>query len=145
MYFKSKVDWWVPAVVVFTVVMCFIGPGLEGDWWAGAVLAAILLALEILMFAGVKYQIKGNMLGIRNFFRWSWFPIDKIAEVKRQKSVLAAPALSFDRLAIKFSDKTILKSSMPLEISPKDVSGFIAMLKSINPEIIVKENGAKSK
>ena len=30
---------------------------------------------------------------------------------------------------------------MPLEISPKDRDGFIAKIKEINPNIIVKQNG----
>ncbi len=136
--YKSKVDWWVPAVVVFTVIMCFAGPAIEGDWLWGIIFSAILLALEILMFAGVKYMIRGNQLGVRNFFRWHWYPIDKITEIKRQRSVLSAAALSFDRLAIRFSDKAILKSTMPLEISPKDMAKFVEQLRGINPGIEIE-------
>ncbi len=91
------------------------------------------------MFGSVKYQICGDRLGIRNFFyRWEWFPISKISEVKKTSGILSAPALSTRRVSIKFSDRKILKSSMPLEISPRDRDAFIARLTQINPGILVK-------
>lgn len=43
------------------------------------------------------------------------------------------------RVSIKFTDRSVLKSSMPLEISPKDRDGFMAQLKEINPAIVIKE------
>ncbi len=136
--FDSKVDWWIPVIVVGSVAGCFIGPMIDGDFIPGIVLAAAVLAVEIFIFAGVKYQIRDGQLGIRNFFRWTWFPIDKISEVKKSRGILSAPALSADRISIRFSDRSILKSFMPLEISPKDRDEFIAILKSINPQITVK-------
>lgn len=139
-YYNTKVDWWVSCVVIFSVMVCFIGPMIDGETSLIAfLLAFVVLIFEIVVFASVKYQIRGSELGIRNlFYRWEWFPIEKITEVKATKSVLSSSALSFDRLAIKFSDKKILKSSMPLEISPKDRDDFIARLKEINPSIVVK-------
>ena len=139
MFFKPKVDWWVPSVVIFTVVMCFAGPAFDGDWLVGAILAVLLCGIEIMIFGSVKYQIQSDRLGVRNlFYRWEWFPISKITEIKSVRSVLSASALSFNRLAIRFSDRTILKSSMPLEIAPKDAEGFIHSITDINSEIIVK-------
>ena len=44
--------------------------------------------------------------------------------------------MSLDRVSIRFSDRKVLKSAMPIEISPKDRDGFIADLKKINPEIV---------
>lgn len=135
--YKSKIDWWIPAVVVFTVAVAFIGPIIDGEIFiVGIILAALLGSLEIVMFASVKYQICDGKLGIRNFFyKWEWFPIDEISEIKKTSGILSAPALSTKRVSIKFSDKKILKSSMPLEISPKDRDGFIAQIKGINSAI----------
>lgn len=139
-YYNTKVGWWVSCVVIFSVMVCFIGPMIDGKTSLIAFLLAFaVLIFEIAIFASVKYQIRGSKLGIRNlFYRWEWFPIEKITEVKATKSVLSSSALSFNRLAIKFSDKKILKSSRPLEISPKDHADFIARLKEINPSIVVK-------
>lgn len=136
--YKSKIDWWIPVVIVCSVIMCLVGPMIDGDYVAGVVLSLLIMSVEIIIFAGVKYQIRGKWLGVRNFFRWTWYPIDMISEVKTTRSVLSAPALSFDRLAIRFTDKAILKSVMPLEISPKEKSTFISQLKQINPDIKVK-------
>lgn len=135
MTYNSKIDWWIPVVVIFSVACCFVGPMFDGDLWWGVGLGCVVLSIELFIFTSVKYKIEDNRLGVRSFYRWTWYPIDKIAEVKRQRSILSAPALSCDRLAIKFTDKNILKSSMPLEISPKDQTSFIYRLRQINPRI----------
>lgn len=136
--FSSKIDWWVPVVVVFSVLCCFVGPMFDGDFLCGIILGVAILAIELFIFTSVKYCISGNKLGVRSFYRWTWYPIDKISEVRHTHSVLSAPALSFDRLAIKFSDKSILKSAMPLEISPQNPATFLEKLISINPTICTK-------
>ncbi len=138
--YKSKIDWWIPAIVAFTVSVAFVGPIIDGEIFiVGIIVGALLGILEIIMFASVKYQICDGKLGIRNsFYRWEWFPIDKISEVKKTSGILSAPALSTKRVSIKFTEKKILKSFMPLEISPKDRDRFIAQLKVVNPNIIIK-------
>lgn len=138
--YKSKIDWWILAIVAFTVSVAFIGPIIDGEIFiVGIIVGALLGILEIIMFASVKYQICDGKLGIRNFFyKWEWFPIDKISEVKKTSGILSAPALSTKRVSIKFTEKKILKSFMPLEISPKDRDRFIAQLKVVNPNIIIK-------
>ena len=79
-YYNSKIDWWIPAVVIFTVAVAFIGPIIDGELFiVGIFIGAILGIIEIVMFASVKYQIWEGKLGIRNFlYKWEWFPIDKI-------------------------------------------------------------------
>ena len=135
--YKTKIDWWIPAVFIFTVTVAFIGPLIDGEIFiVGIIIATLLCALAIAMFGSVKYQIRSNKLGVRNsLYRWEWYPIDKISEVKKTSGILSAPALSTKRVSIKFCDKNILKSSMPLELSPADRDGFIARLLSINPSI----------
>lgn len=138
-FYKSKIDWWIPAVVIFTVAVAFIGPIIDGEIAiVGIIIAALLAAAEIVMFASVKYQICDGRLGIRNcFYKWEWLPIDKISEVKKSSGILSAPALSTRRVSIKFSDRSILKSAMPLEVSPVDRDAFMAHLMKINPDIAV--------
>ncbi len=67
--YNSKIDWWIPAIVVFSVACRSIGPILDGDFLPSLIVGVVELLIEILVFAGVKYEIKGNQLGIRNFFR----------------------------------------------------------------------------
>ncbi len=135
-YFNSRVDWWVYAIVLFSIVYCMTLVLLtSNDYWSGIVLSILLAGIEVLIFASVKYAIRGDELGIRMFYRWHWFPIDKIAEVKNVTGIQSAAALSRHRIAIRFSDRKILKSFFPLEISPKDSSSFISNLQTINPAI----------
>ncbi len=59
-------------------------------------------------------------------------------DVRYSKGFLAAPALSSTRLAIRFTDRNILRSSLPLEISPLDRTGFVNRLLSVNPGITIR-------
>ena len=69
------------------------------------------------------------------FFRPTRLPIDKIKSVKKTTGILATAAMSTKRVSISFTDRSVLKSFAPLEISPKDRDAFIAHINSINPDI----------
>lgn len=134
--YKSKVDWWVYALLIIMIGSCLTI--LWDNYFTGIILAVSMGALWVFCFMGMKYEIKGDQLGVQNMYCWTWMPINKISEVKKTRSILAGPAASLDRVSIRFSDRSVLKSSMPIEISPKNRDCFIAQLKEINPEIIVK-------
>ena len=135
-YYNSKVDWWVYAAVALTVASCMLGPVLSGaNYLPGIILSIIFAGFEISVFASVRYAIRGNELGVRMFYRWQWFPIDKIDEIKKVNSISSTAALSVCRVSIKFSDRKILKSAFPMEISPKNRDEFIDDLRTINPKI----------
>ncbi|MDE6542942.1 MAG: PH domain-containing protein [Muribaculaceae bacterium] len=105
---------------------------------ATIIIAAISLLFIFTVFIGIYYRIDGNKLIIYQFFMPTAFPIDKIAEIRPTKSMLSSPATSLTRrLAIKFSDRKILKSTTPLIISPAHQKQFIAHLLSLNPNIKV--------
>ena len=142
-YYKPKIDGWfwiLIFVLTFTLLMvCSISE--DGLSWPGTAVIFVFIGIVLLLIwliTTVKYAIRGNELGIRNLvYKWEWLPIEKIDSVKPVKSVLAGAALSFNRLSIKFSDRKVLRSTMPLEIAPKDEKIFIEKLKEINPEIKV--------
>lgn len=133
--YKSKVDWWVYAVLAIMVVGCLVGPMIDGDNIAGIIVAASMAVMWTFCVTGMKYEINGNQLGIRNLYRWTWVPVEKICKVKKTRGGLATAAMSLDRVSISLSDRNVLKSSMPLIISPKDMDGFISELQRINPAI----------
>ena len=140
-YYKPKIDGWfwiLIFVLTFTLLMvCSISEdGLSFPGIAVICVFIVFVLLLIWLITTVKYAIRGDELGVRNLaYKWEWLPIEKIESVKPVKSVLAGAALSFNRLSIKFSDRKVLKSTMPLEIAPKDTEKFIRTLKSINPNI----------
>lgn len=99
------------------------------------------LGLWLFAVTGVKYEIRGCRLGIRNFHRWTWIPIDKIATAEKLHGVFVQGAvsatLSLDSVRLTLVDKGVLKSSMPIDISPNDRDGYMAQLKKINPDITI--------
>ena len=142
-YYKPKIDGWfwiLIFVVTFTILMG-VSISEDGLFWPGIIEICVFLFIVLLliwMIITVKYAVRGNELGIRNLvYKWEWLPIEKIESVKPVKSVLAGAALSFNRLSIKFSDRKVLRSTMPLEIVPKEEKVCIEKLNEINPEIKV--------
>lgn len=141
--FSPEIDWWVYIVLIIMVSGCVLGLIYDGELIIGGlVLGAGMLALWLFAVTGVKYKICNNRLGIRNFYRWTWIPIDKIASVEKLHGVYVqgsvSATLSLDRVRITLSDRNVLKSLMPVDISPKDRDAFIIRLKEINPHIEIK-------
>ena len=135
--YKSRIDWWVWCVILVIVLTC-VFVAIDTTWLVSLPICGFMLVC-LLLIVGCWYEIRGDQLIIYQFFRPNPFPIEKIAEVKKTKGILATAGMSIHRVSIKFSDRSVLKSSMPLEISPKDRDGFIAQLKEINPSIVTKE------
>lgn len=128
---------WILLLLIFLVCMW---PVLLGEWVGPVITTVGLLVLFIVLFRGTYYRISGDKLVIYQFFSPTALPIDKIAEIKPTKTILAAPATSLThRIAIKFSDRKVLKSSAPLIISPVRLDEFIAQLTAINPAIKVEK------
>ena len=136
--YKSAWGWCPWTVMIFTIASCLLPALFDGIDLLMLALAAALVAFEIVLFVSIYYKVVDDELWVYTFFRPSKFPINKIAQIKPTKSVLSAPAVSISkRIAITFTDRRILKSSMPLIISPKDQHTFIKHLHSINPNIII--------
>lgn len=134
--YKSRIDWWVWLVLLFVAVVT-VAVALGSTWLVTLSIGGTML-LGVVLIAGCWYEIDGDQLVVYQFFSPNRFPIDKIAEVKKTTGILATAGMSCRRVSIKFADRSVLKSSMPLEISPKNRDGFIAKLKEINPDIEVK-------
>lgn len=118
-------------VAVCCVVPCFLDDGI----WP-TIIYLVMLAFVLVTLLSIYYRIDGDKLMVYSFFIPAIYPIDKIKEIKPTKSVLSSPATSLThRLAITFTDRKILKSSIPLIISPVRQEEFIRQLLSVNPEI----------
>ncbi len=118
-------------VAVCCVVPCFLDDGI----WP-TIISIVMLAFVLVTFLSIYYRIDGDKLVVYSFFIPTTYPIDKIKEIKPTKSVLSSPTTSLThRLAITFTDRRILKSSIPLIMSPVHQEEFIRHLLSINPAI----------
>lgn len=141
--YKSKIDWWVWLTLVITVCVTMV-LALESTLWVTLSLGGAMFVWVLLIF-GCWYEIEEDQLVVYQFFRPNIFPIEKIKEVKKTTGYLATAGMSCRRVSIKFSDRSVMKSSMPLEISPKERDRFIVQLKEINPKIIVNGENAGQK
>lgn len=132
--YRSKIDWWAwLCLLVVPVLMWFTA--FDMPWWYAVFICGGLTALCFIGLFGCWYEIDGEDLVIYQFFRPTRLPISKIKDVKKTSGYLATAGMSHLRVSISFTDRSVLKSYAPIEISPKDRDGFMAQLKSINPNI----------
>lgn len=135
--YRSKIDWWVWCVVAFTAVVIW-AVCIGSNRWVGAINGGALALMMAVGLFGCWYEVDGDQLIVYQFFRPHRYPITKIKEAKKTVGYLATAGMSKDRVSIKFIDRSVTKSAMPLEISPADRDGFIKQLKRINPDITDK-------
>ena len=131
-------------LIIGLVTICCILPCFLDDGIGPTIVCIVMLVFTLITFASVYYRIDGNKLVVYTFFIPTVYPIDRIKMIKPTKSVLSAPATSLShRIAITFTDRSILKSSLPLVISPVRQEEFIRQLVSINPNIDIKDSTFK--
>ena len=125
MIYKSAVDWWFWATLVLTaiVLLAIFRMLLEAGQVAGLVTvgitAVIGIGMPLWLVYSTHYEISESQLIIRSGpFEWV-VDRDSIQSIEPSRSVLSSPALSLDRLEIRYaSGKTIL-------VSPEDKAGFL--------------------
>lgn len=109
---------------------------MDMSWWYPLITGGGMSILYAFLILGCWYEIDGNDLVVYQFFKPTRMPISKIKDVKKTTGYLATAGMSHLRVSISFSDRSVLKSYAPLEISPKNRDGFISHLRTINPDII---------
>ena len=101
--------------------------------WLALVLDVLIVGILVLIGINTKYTLynDGKLTVVCGFLP-SRYAVRKAVSVKPTRSLLSAPAVSLDRIEVKF------KKGLPLVVSPRDKQGFIAALKAVNPEIKVE-------
>lgn len=90
----------------------------------------IIFAFVLHMFFSTSYTIKDNILKIKSgFIPFNPIHISEITEITKTNSILSSPAVSFDRIEIKYQKVN------SIIISPKDKHSFVKDLSRINPNI----------
>ena len=141
MVFKSKVDAWILALVFggplvsvgIVLSLAFTVRGAGAALAFGAVVVAASLAFTAWVFSTTDYRIESGVLTIRSGpFRWR-VPVPAIATVTATSNPLSSPALSLDRLAIRYRKENGRERT--IMVSPANKNGFIAALREANPNI----------
>ena len=136
--YRTRVDWWVWLCITVFFGLVVLAPLLSGAWIAEMAICLGSIVLFLILIFGSWYEIDGDQLIVYYFFRPMRFPISKIKAVKKTTGYLSTAGMSRKRVSIWFNDRSILKSSSPLEVSPKNREAFIARLKAVNPDITVE-------
>ena len=129
--FKSKIDWWFGLILVYPIFLS-ITALLEGEW-IGLLGLAGVVGFILILSKTTQYIINENQLIVKS----TWIvneriDISKITKVEKSNSILSSPALSLDRLLVRYNkyDEVL--------ISPKEKKEFIDELLKINPAIEIK-------
>lgn len=129
--YKSKIDWWLGLVLVYPIFRSIVSI-IEGEWlgYLGIVLCLLFI---VFISKSTRYIIAENQLIVKCMFIVNdRIEISKIRKIEKTNSVLSSPALSLDRIAIKFNKFD------EVYISPKERQNFLNDLLQINPNIEVK-------
>lgn len=129
--FKSKIDRWLLylliAVMIFEVVVMSIAAIQVNSAGEATILIMAALAIVALigsMLIGTHYTVEGNTLRVACGPFRKKVPIDAIESVEPTRDPLSSPALSLDRLLIRYGPRRVM-------VSPADKAGF---LKAIGQE-----------
>ena len=124
--FRSKVDRWVLALILIVMVVQVVAvtAAVTEAGEPGMITSLILVmfgvvALMIWLLLGTHYTVDRGLIRIVSGpFRWK-VPIDEITSVTATRNPLSSPALSMDRLSIRYGKRRRIM------ISPADKAGFL--------------------
>ena len=129
--YKSKIDWWLGLLLVYPIFLG-ITSIIEGDRMGYLVIASCFLFIFFIS-KSTRYIITEDKLIVKCMFIVNErIEISKIKKIEKTNSILSSPALSLDRIAIKFNKFD------EVYISPKEKQAFVDDLIKINPAIEIK-------
>ncbi len=126
-WFTSKVDWWIGAMLFIpplSALFLLVAGLLHGQLAYGFTPAAVTLTIYGGLVFPMRYGISDDELIVRFGLMRSRVPLAKINLVEPTANPLSAPALSLDRLEIRWGEG-LFQATM---ISPADKDGFLTLL-----------------
>lgn len=127
--FRSKVDFWLILALVGVPILAleFLLDGSGVDDRTATLVAvlivAVVLAIFLWLYLSTRYTLTEEFLLVKSGpFSWS-IPLREIYEIEPTRNPMSSPALSLDRLLIRYG------GGAELMISPADKAGFMATLR----------------
>lgn len=136
--FRSKVDPKLSVIGFATPCVAVIAIGTSAGSNRPALLllawlTALVAGLVVWIVLATYYEITGELLIARSGpFTWR-IPLTDISRACESDSVRSGPALSMDRLEIRWGERNALL------ISPADKAGFLAVLRTRAPRLAAFE------
>ena len=134
--FTSKIDLWLAFLILGSSLLLILVPVWEwiyNDSSTRRILFISLLTIPgsillLLIFFNIKYSLSEDELFVKNGFSTQSIPLKDITHIIPTNSMLSAPALSLDRIEIKYKGGSIV-------ISPKDKEGFYRAIQERVPAL----------
>ena len=124
--FRSKVDWWFRVVIVLVIVTelgIVVGAAVsvrDPLTTTGIILGSLaVLAFLLSVLLNTSYTVERGVLKARSGPLCWKVPVDQIQSVEMTRSPLSSPALSLDRLRIRYGKGRFIL------VSPADKFGFL--------------------
>jgi hypothetical protein len=134
--FRTKVDWWVVAVYL-VLAANLVGRPATAWWNEGRLAPQLLVGIAVLgtllyLAATTDYTVSDESLVVRwGPFR-SIISLDAIYKVRATSTLLAAPALSMDRLEV------LAHGGAHVVISPADKVGLVQAIRVRVPRLEIE-------
>ena len=130
--YPSKISYglliFILAVLIGTTIPMIVKP-----IWTGLLINTVAILFTVHLFLNTYYVIDGEFLIVKSGIIFNKkVDINSVKSIKETKTIISAPALSFDRLEVNWGKHT------GVVISPKDKKKFIEHMTRINPLIDVR-------
>jgi hypothetical protein len=109
-WYRSKIDWWLApllfAAPVIAVGVCVaLALGEKTSAWMGLPAVILVFGIYVGLLFPMRYALDDTHLLIRFGLCRQRIPLREISEVHRTHNPLSSPALSLDRLYVKFGPR----------------------------------------
>lgn len=127
-WYPSKVDWWLAVILGIAPLTCIVATlsvaAARGAIWVPLAATAFLAAIYLGLVFPMRYSITDDAVVVRHGIVRQRIPLADITDVYPTRNPLSSPALSLDRLHIRFGEG-FFKAVM---ISPRDEGEFLTEL-----------------
>ena len=130
--YPSKISYglliFILAVLIGTTIPMIFKPV-----WTGLLISTAVILFTLHLFLNTYYVIDGEFLVVKSGMIFNKkVDINSVKSIKETKTIISAPALSFDRLEVNWGQYT------GVVISPRDKKKFVEHMTRINPLIDVQ-------
>lgn len=106
-----------------------IGSVTASELWFIAIYCPLAIAFEAYIYTSTHYTISGDTLTVKSILLCEKININDITKISHTRTWLSAPALSLNRIELRYN------RGHTIVISPRNESSFISQLRTINPSI----------
>ena len=134
--FTSKIDFWLAFLILGSSLLLILVPVWEWMYNNSSIKRILFISLFtmpgaillLLIFFNVKYSLSDDELFVKNGFSTQSIPLKDIIYIIPTNSMLSAPALSLERIEIRYEGGSIV-------ISPKDKDGLYRAIQERVPAL----------